>query len=181
MLVTTAALVLAQLAAQPSATIAPAMAAGVTVFKSLEGGYHTFLNPAMVRLPSSGALLVFSEARKGSGGDGDTTDVAFKRSADAGETWSELRSIVPNEHTTLGNNVAVVVNRTTSVGGERVVLVFCANNTLVWQIHSDDAGLHWSDPTDITSQVKQKGEGWIATGPVQKSNKSRLARCSMHS
>jgi Neuraminidase (sialidase) len=122
----------------------------------------------MVRLSSSGALLAFSEARKGSGGDGDQIDVGFKRSTDSGRSWSALRSIVPNDQgpTTLGNNVALVVNRTTSNGGERVVLVFSVNNTKVWQIHSDDAGLRWSAPTDITSMVKLPNEGWIATGPA---------------
>jgi hypothetical protein len=148
--------------------------AGVAVFSSLEGGYHNFVNPAMVRLPSSGALLVFSEARKGGGGDGAQIDVGFKRSTDGGKTWSALRSIVPNDRgpTTLGNNVALVVNRTAAAAasggasGERVVLVFCVNNTLVWKIHSDDAGVRWSAPTDITSMVKRPGEGWIATGPA---------------
>ena len=47
-----------------------------------------------------------------------------------------------------------------------MLLVFCANNSLVWQIHSDDAGLNWSAPTDITPQVKLPGEGWVATGPA---------------
>ena len=142
--------------------------AAVAVFTSLEGGYHSFVNPAMVRLSSSGALLAFSEARKGGGGDGDQIDVAFKRSTDSGRTWSALRSIVPNDQgpTTLGNNVALVVNRTASDGGERVVLVISVNNTLVWQIHSDDAGVRWSAPTDITSMVKLPDEGWIATGPA---------------
>ena len=149
-----------------SAAGSDAAAPPVTVFKSLEGGYHSFVNPSMVRLSSSGALLVFSEARKGSGGDGSAIDVGFKRSTDSGKTWSALRSLVPNEHTTLGNNVGLVVNRTASTGGERVILVFAANNTLVWQIHSDDAGVHWSAPTDITPQVKLPHEGWIATGPA---------------
>ena len=144
----------------------------VAVFTALEGGYHSFVNPAMVRVPSSGALLAFSEARGGGGGDGDKIDVGFKRSTDAGKTWSALRSIVPNDQgpTTLGNNVALVVNRSGSPGGdidgERVILVLCANNTLVWQVHSDDAGLHWSPPTDITDQAKLPGEGWVATGPA---------------
>ena len=156
------------LAAAASTPVAGAGSASsgpaVAVFKAPEGGYHTFNNPAMVRLSSSGALLVFCEARKGGGGDGDTIDVGFKRSTDVGKTFSALRSIVPNEHTTLGNNVALVVNRTASAGGERVILVISANNTLVWQIHSDDAGLTWSTPSDITSQVKLPDEGWIATG-----------------
>ena len=147
-------------------TAAATAAAEVTVFQAGEGGYYMHVNPAMVRLPSSNTLLVFSEARKGGGGDGDTIDIALKRSSDAGNTWSPLRSIVPNERSTLGNNVALVVNRTASVGGERVILVFCANNSLVWQVHSDDTGLTWSAPADITSQVKLPDEGWVATGPA---------------
>ena len=168
---TAALLALAAAAGLPLPVAGALDASAVAVFTSLEGGYHSFVNPAMVRIPSSGALLAFSEARGASGGDGDPIDVGFKRSTDSGKTWSALRSIVPNDQgpTTLGNNVALVVNRSTSSsgpGGERVILVFCANNTLVWQVHSDDAGLHWSAPTDITSQVKLPDEGWVATGPA---------------
>lgn len=47
----------------------------VAVFTLHEGGYYSFVNPAMVRLEQSGALLAFSEARKGEGGDGDQIDV----------------------------------------------------------------------------------------------------------
>ena len=139
----------------------------VVLFKAGEAGYHAINNPAMVRL-RTGALLVFAEARGGNGGDGDKNDVGFKKSSSNGRTWSALRSIVPNNNgaTTLGNLVPVVVNRTASEGGERVILIFCANNTLVRQIHSDDAGQNWSAPTDITAQVKLPGEGWVATGPA---------------
>ena len=97
-------------------------------------------------------------------GDGDQIDVGFKRST-YGRSWSALRSIVPNDQgaTTLGNNVALVVNRTGSDGGERVVLVFSVNNTKVWQIHSDDAGLRWSAPTGRLDprEVSAWGE-WVA-------------------
>lgn len=145
----------------------PAPGAEYTVFEAGEGGYHSIVNPALVRLPSNNnVLLVFAEARKGGGGDGDPIDVGFKRSFDDGKTWSPLRSIVDNDQTTLGNNVAMVVNHTSATGGERVVLVFCANNTLVWQIHSDDAGVSWTAPEDVTSQVKLPDEGWVATGPA---------------
>jgi hypothetical protein len=139
----------------------------VTLFAAGEAGYHAINNPGLVRL-RSGVLLAFAESRGGHGGDGDKNDVGFKRSTSSGKTWSALRSIVPNSEgaTTLGNLVPVVVNRTVSEGGERVLLVFCANNSLVWQIHSDDAGLNWSAPTDITPQVKLPGEGWVATGPA---------------
>jgi hypothetical protein len=141
----------------------------VTVFSAGEGGYRDILNPSMVQL-STGKLLVFSEARGGNGGDGSAIDVAYKFSTDEGKTWSALRSIVINNVTkpssTLGNNVAFVVNETTASGGERVVLVFCANNTFVWQIHSDDGGDNWTSPRDITPQVKGDSEGWIATGPA---------------
>ncbi len=139
----------------------------VTVFKAGEDGYYAINNPAMVRL-KTGTLLVFAEARGGHGGDGDQNDVGLKRSNDTGKTWSALRSVVPNLDgpTTLGNLVPVVVNCTDSEAGERVLLLFCVNNTLVWQIHSDDGGEHWTTPRDITLQVKEPGEGWVATGPA---------------
>ena len=43
--------------------------------------------------------------------------------------------------------------------------VFSVNNTLVYAITSDDEGSHWSTPTDLTPSVKERDEGWVATGP----------------
>ena len=48
-------------------TAAATAAAEVTVFQAGEGGYYMHVNPAMVRLPSSNTLLVFSEARQAVG------------------------------------------------------------------------------------------------------------------
>ena len=46
------------------------------------------------------------------------------------------------------------------------MLMLSVNNSLGWSIHSDDAGLTWSSPRDVTSQTKAVDEGWYATGPA---------------
>jgi hypothetical protein len=133
-----------------------------TVFRAGEGGYTSFLNPSLVRLASSGRLLVFSEARRGSGGDGAAIDVGFKHSTDRGASWSTLRSIIPNgggalshRGSTLGNLVAFAVHagNTTRAGPavptERCVLMLAANNSVGWSIHSDDEGRCAAGQPDI--------------------------------
>lgn len=154
-----------------------------TVFRAGEGNYTSFLNPSLVRL-STGRLLVFSEARRGDGGDGAAIDVGFKLSDDEGASWSVLRSLIPNggsatsrRGSTLGNLVAFVVNptvgstdapqgRAAPPRSERCMVMLSANNSVGWSIYSDDSGVTWSSPRDVTSQTKATDEGWYATGPA---------------
>ena len=154
--------------AAAAANTQPPNPPATAIFSSGQDAYFNFLNPSLVRL-SSGKLCVFSEARKGKGGDGDPIDVGMATSTTGGRTWSNVSAVATDGHSTLGNLVAVVVPRNGSAGqalSERVLLIFCANNSLVWQIHSDDACSSWSSPKDISSQVREPDDGWMATGPA---------------
>ena len=98
------------------------------VFGVGEGGYFNFLNPAVVATRLSGVLLVFSEARRGNGGDYDPVDIAMKRSTDQGLSFGSLRVAAsdPLRRSTYGNVAPVAVRP-----GNSVLLVFCINNSLV--------------------------------------------------
>ena len=65
----------------------------VDVFTSGQDGYHTYRIPAVETAPD-GSLLVFTEARKYNrhdpGTHGNDIDLVYKRSTDAGRTWSEM-------------------------------------------------------------------------------------------
>ena len=77
-----------------------------------------------------------------------------------------MRALLPEgieSGSTLGNLAAFVPPRGAAAGSQRVGLVFCVNNTLVYSIVSDDAGDHWSAPVDLTPAVKEINEGWVAT------------------
>jgi hypothetical protein len=155
----------------------PPPAAAAAVFRNGEGGYHSFLNPALLRLdgaePNEPKLLAFAEARRGDGSDASTIDVGFKASTDAGSTWSALRSIVANaggsaspRGSSLQGNVPFVVGTANSSSAQRVVNMLGVNASLAWSVHSDDGGQTWSAPVDVSAQAKGAGEGWYATGPA---------------
>jgi len=58
-------------------------------------------------------------------------------------------------------NAAPIQDRDTG----RIVLPFCRNNSQVLLSFSDDDGLTWTHPRNITSSVVQHGWNWVGLGP----------------
>ena len=141
-------------------TIAGHVGTPQTLFSPANLGYTYFWAPAAV-VTQVHTVLVFAEARMG--GDSDKTDIAMRRSLDGGETFQPIRLIVTQSgtNTSFGNLVPVYLRNR-----ERVLLVFCVNNTEVWTTSSDDDGMTWSVARNITSAVKRPDWGWMATGPA---------------
>ena len=139
--------------------------------------------PVLAALNNGTTLLAFAEARlpcqrscgkagvRGSWGDSSPKHVAFRRSTDAGSSWTATRFIVrsdgTNDNLNLGN---VVVDR--NGAGAAVLLqwggcVHCSctgtvpkpavcktnSHSNVKQIRSTDAGASWGSIEDISSQV----------------------------
>jgi len=135
----------------------------IDVFKNGEEGYSCFRIPAML-LTQNGTLLAFCEARKYSCKDHGFVDLVLKRSFDQGQTWSPLQVVYSNstddgEWNTIGN-AAPVQDRKTST----ILLVFCRNNLQVMISRSNDDGVSWSSPENITNVVESDW-GWVGTGP----------------
>jgi sialidase-1 len=132
------------------------------VFVSGTEGYHTYRIPAAIVTPK-GTLLAFCEGRKASRADDGDIDLVLRRSSDGGQTFQPMQ-IVHEEGgdaaITIGNPCPVVDRRS-----GRVWLPFCRNNDDVFVTFSDDDGLTWSPPREITASVKQPGWSWYATGP----------------
>ena len=132
------------------------------VFVSGEEGYHTYRIPAVIVSPA-GTVLAFCEGRRNNRSDHGDIDLVLKRSTDGGRTWGPL-SVVYEEggtqEVTIGNPCPVV-----DEGSGTIWLPFCRNNRDVLITKSDDDGLTWSIPVDITSAVKNPHWGWYATGP----------------
>ena len=63
------------------------------VFRAHTHGYYNYLNPALLRVSDS-VVLMFAEARKGTGGDSDAIDIAVRRSSDGGRSFGAQRTIV---------------------------------------------------------------------------------------
>ena len=132
------------------------------VFTAGEEGYHTYRIPAVI-VSKEGTILAFCEGRRDNRSDHGDIDLVLKRSTDGGRTWSPL-SIVYEEggtaKVTIGNPCPVIDQSTGAIW-----LPFCRDNRDVLITKSDDDGLTWSTPVDITSAVKNPHWGWYATGP----------------
>ncbi len=145
------------------------------VFVSGRGGYHTYRIPAILRT-SRGSLLAFCEGRKESRQDTGNIDLLLKRSTDNGRNWSEPILIWDDGANTCGNP-CVVVNHATgeilllatwNLGSdhEKEIIAGTSKDTRrVYLLSSLDDGITWSQPRDITGQVKRQDWRWYATGP----------------
>ncbi len=146
-----------------------------TPFKRGTNDYYCFRIPAMA-ITNEGTLLAFAEGRKTSCGDEGDIDLVLKRSSDYGKTWSTLQVVWSDGENTCGNPAPVVdqstgriyLLMTWNLGTDDISTINNGTSTdtrRVFVTHSDDDGVTWCEPTEITSSVKKAEWGWYATGP----------------
>lgn len=136
----------------------------VDVFTSGQDGFCAYRIPALA-VTADGTLLALAEARKNHRGDpgteGNELHLVVKRSRDGGQTWSEMQTIeAPGELWSAGNPAAAFDRET---GRVWLHYVRCrpgrgsgkarpGTDDIVNLVrYSDDQGVSWSEPTDITS------------------------------
>jgi sialidase-1 len=147
----------------------------VEVYVAGEGGYHTIRIPSVVAT-EKGTLLAFAEARRTSARDSGDIDLVVKRSRDGGGSWSSLQVVGDNGPHTFGNPCPIVDRRTGTIwlltthnrasDREHDILAGTSEaSRTVWLMKSDDDGVTWSAPIDITMSVKHADWTWYATGP----------------
>ena len=156
----------------------------VDLYTSGQEGYHTYRIPAMV-VTNTGSVLAFCEGRKESDNDDGNIHILVKRSTDGGQHWSAAACVhkeeVGSEKVTIGNPCPVV-DANTGV----VWLAFTRNNRTAYVTRSDDDGVSWRTPTEITKAVKPTGWNRYWTGPghgaqlERGSRKGRLVVPSYH-
>jgi sialidase-1 len=145
------------------------------VFRSGEGGYHTYRIPALIA-SKKGTLLAFCEGRRNSGSDTGDIDILLRRSFDNGKTWSPVQLIADFEENTIGNPAPVIDRKsgdivlllTSNPGNvpERQIGAGLSGATrTVWIMRSSDDGQTWTKPADITASTKRADWTWYATGP----------------
>jgi sialidase-1 len=146
------------------------------VFVSGTDGYHTYRVPAIV-VTTNGTLLAFCEGRKSSRSDTGKIDLLLKRSTDNGKTWS-AQQIVRSDGENVCGNPTPVVDETTGVvwllmtwnlgaDGEREINNGTSKDTRrVFVTHSENNGITWARPLEITASVKKADWRWYATGPA---------------
>ncbi|MFC9510031.1 exo-alpha-sialidase [Streptomyces sp. NPDC057002] len=145
-------------------------------FRAGREGYASFRIPAVVAT-ATGTLLAFCEGRVGSRDDFGHIDVVLKRSTDGGRTWGPLQVAAENGDALAGNPAPVVLDtgrvllvhvRNAALATEDAIRrgkVSAADGRRVWVRHSDDEGLTWSAPKEITQETKKPQWRWYATAP----------------
>ncbi|MGW3446469.1 sialidase family protein [Streptomyces sp. NPDC001076] len=145
-------------------------------FRAGKEGYASFRIPAVV-VSRAGTVLAFCEGRVGSAADHGHIDIVVKRSTDGGRTWGALQVAADNGTDLAGNPAPVVLDsgrillvhvRSAASATEDAILrgqVPDTDGRRVWVQHSDDDGVTWSAPKEITKSVKKAGWRWYATTP----------------
>ncbi len=137
------------------------------------GGYHTYRIPALA-VTTVGTVLAFCEGRRHGSGDAGEIDLLLRRSGDAGNTWTPSQVVDTRTGMTCGNPAPVVDQSTGTVwllttrnlaeAHEDDIRKGLHSRT-VWITSSDDDGVSWADPVEISADVKRPGWTWYATGP----------------
>lgn len=147
-----------------------------TVFESGKEGNSIYRIPS-ITVARSGKILAFSETRNDPKYDAAGNDIVIKTSEDNGQSWSKLRVICSDKENAL-MNPTVTVDRTTG----RIILFYvrypvglhegqCEKGyegdkvLRTYKIFSDDEGVSWSYPKDITVQVKAPETRTYVPGP----------------
>jgi sialidase-1 len=146
------------------------------VFVSGTDGYHTYRIPAVV-VTTNATVLAFCEGRKLSGSDTGEINLLLKRSTDAGKTWNSQQIIWSDGENTCGNPAPVIDRDTGTIwllmtwnlgseGEKKINAGTSQGSRRVFITSSQDDGLTWTRPREITTQVKRSSWRWYATGPV---------------
>lgn len=141
------------------------------------GGAALYRIPGMV-VTTQGSVLVYCEARQDARSDWGEIEVHMRRSTDGGKTFDPARKIAHTgerwegnprkktggEHEQTVNNPVAIVDRCGAVH-----LLYQLNYARSFYMRSDDDGLSWSKPVEITSTFEgfRKKCDWKvhATGP----------------
>jgi sialidase-1 len=156
------------------------------VFVPKTDGFKSIRIPAAV-VTNKGTLLAFAEGRAADA-DQAKNKIIAKRSTDGGKTWGKVAVIADGGDRALNNPCAVVER-----GSGQVLLMYQSypagvsersgkiqpgyEGELVvrnWLVASDDDGVTWGKPRDITRETKrEKVVTTVAGGPCSRSTKGR--------
>ena len=112
-----------------------------------ENGYPFYRIPGIVAT-EKGTLLTCYEARHG--GDWAVIDLYVRRSTDGGHTWEARQMVLSGQKKNTTNNPVMIVD------GARVHLLCLENYKRLFHRVSEDDGLTWSEPEEITDALEAR-------------------------
>lgn len=159
----------------PAVSPAPPGLVQTPIFVRGQGGYHTYRIPSLVVTPK-GTVLAFCEGRKHGTSDTGDIDLLVRRSTDQGEHFGPPVVVWDDGPNTCGNPCPVVDQHTGTIWlllthnlGEdhepQIINRTSKGTRTVWLSHSNDDGVTWSPPREITRSTKRPEWTWYATGP----------------
>jgi sialidase-1 len=168
-----------------SAVVEPARAFFETqdLFKDGDDPSYSIYHIPGIVVTAKGSVLAWCEARKQQAGGSDWDDIRIllRRSTDDGKTWSPPRSIAEVPGPKAKNPVsqrlkgvdrgAVTYNNPVLIADRDgpVHMLFCLEYMRCFYQRSEDDGLTWSEPAEITPTFEgfKKDYPWavLATGP----------------
>ena len=149
-----------------------------TVFAANTDGIRLYRIPGVV-VTTKGTVLAYCEARKNNSSDWGEIEVHLRRSIDGGKTWELQKKIahsgtrfegnptkkVDGKKEQTVNNPVAIINRQTG----NIHFLYCVNYSRCFSMQSNDDGITWSKPVDITATFEpfRSKYNWnvIATGP----------------
>lgn len=152
----------------------------IDLFQIGDLGYDRFHIPGVL-VTAKGTVLAWCEARRNGDRDWTDIDILLRRSTDHGRIWSAPRKIAAVEGPKKKNPFALRLSHTdpNSVTYNNPVLIadrdgtvhmlFCLEYMRCFYQHSDDDGITWSKPIEITDSFSafRRHYDWkvLATGP----------------
>lgn len=146
----------------------------VDLFVKGEDGYHTYRIPSLY-CTDKGTLLAFAEGRVTGSADMHDTDLVMRRSTDDGKSWSEMTVLVDNDKDCCSNPTPVqdletgrifffyVAATAEAIDGWEWPMPMPAKT--IYYISSDDDGLTWSEPVNVTEMISEAIPEWDSPGP----------------
>jgi sialidase-1 len=152
------------------------------LFEEGKDGFTLYRIPGIV-VTAKGTVLAYCEARKFTEADRGEIEIHMRRSTDGGHTWSPAKQVahlgprlprnphLPNSKLKkdMGGPDEQTVNNPVAIAGRdgTVHLIYCVEYMRCFHIRSEDDGITWSKPVEITATFDQfRSEfDWQAIAP----------------